>query len=483
MVPKANAKAESPGAGRSFQWKGEFDQRNQRIENSLREQRDRMLRGFSASAQRGYAFLTKKRYLPADFDREVLEAIGNRSAARWTAYEDVEWLEPSWQQYGLSVRPEDPSLPLQYVEHDGIQFSMNCFACHGGNLYGVSYPGAPNTLYALEALTRDVRAEKLRTGKTLTHMDIGSMFMPLGKTVGTSNAVMFGVALMNYRDAELNVFPLRLPAAMTHHDMDAPAWWHFQRKNHIYADGFAEKGHRGLMQFMLVRENGPEQFAEWESDFRDVYAMISEIKPPEYPLSVNREEVLLGKQIFEQNCQHCHGSYGSDSYDYPEVCIDISEVGTDEVRLFALTPKHRSHYGQSWFGHFGEQATVEEPAGYVAPPLDGIWASAPYLHNGSVPTLWHVLRPDIRPAVWRRTHLGLNPDLVGFHVESLSKTEFAELQGDAERGVGDEGSGAQKPMDFYFDTAEPGKSASGHDFAAHLSDEECKLLLEFLKTL
>ncbi len=48
------------------------------------------------------------------------------------------------------------------------------------------------------------------------------MAMPLGTTVGSSNAVMFGVALMNFRDADLNVHVDRMPAAMTNHDMDAP---------------------------------------------------------------------------------------------------------------------------------------------------------------------------------------------------------------------------------------------------------------------
>jgi hypothetical protein len=35
--------------------------------------------------------------------------------------------------------------------------------------------------------------------------------------------------------------------------------------------------------------------------------------------------------------------------------------------------------------------------GYVAPILNGVWATAPYLHNGSVPTLWHLMHPESRP--------------------------------------------------------------------------------------
>ena len=87
-------------------------------------------------------------------------------------------------------------------------------------------------------------------------MDLGSVFVPLGSTNGTTNAVMFGVVLMAYRDANLVVHKDRPMPKMVHHDMDAPPWWHFKRKKMIYIDGFAEKGHRGLMQFMLVPQNG-----------------------------------------------------------------------------------------------------------------------------------------------------------------------------------------------------------------------------------
>ena len=44
----------------------------------------------------------------------------------------------------------------------------------------------------------------------------------------------------------------------------------------------------------------------------------------------------------------------------------------------------------------------EKTVGYVTPPLHGVWASAPYFHNGSVPTVWDVLKPADRPKVWRR---------------------------------------------------------------------------------
>ena len=51
--------------------------------------------------------------------------------------------------------------------------------------------------------------------------------------------------------------------------------------------------------------------------------------------------------------------------------------------------------GKPWrFSHF------RKTNGYANMPLDGLWLRAPYLHNGSVPTLRALLFPDERPAVF-----------------------------------------------------------------------------------
>ena len=332
---------------------------------------------------------------------------------------------------------------------------MNCFACHGGQVPDgkggvVTWPGAPNSRFALQTLTEETRLAKVDLIKPLTRMDIGSAFVPLGSTNGTTNAVMFGVVLMAFRDADLNVKTNRPIPQMTHHDMDAPPWWHFQRKKMIYIDGFAEKGHRGLMQFMLVKTNGPEKFRSWELEFRDVFAYISSIEPPKYPYPVDSALAERGRMAFNRVCANCHGTYGKGQATYPEKLIPIDEVGTDRVRLDALTPKHRNAYGQSWFADFGRKANLNDPGGYVAPPLDGIWASSPYLHNGSVPTLWHVLHPSERPVVWKRSPTDYDPQRVGWKTESFEQLPAAVTDGWQKRE--------------YFDTRAFGKSASGHEF-------------------
>jgi mono/diheme cytochrome c family protein len=288
---------------------------------------------------------------------------------------------------------------------------------------------------------------------------------------------MFGVVLMGLRDPDLNFDARRGIPKMTHHDMDAPPWWHFRRKKMLYIDGFAAKGHRGLMQFMLVRSNGPEKFRSWEEEFRDVYAYLSSIEPPKYPYAVDQELAAAGRVAFNRVCAECHGTYSPLSTRvrgaggegaYPERLVPIADLGTDRVRLDALTPAHRDAYGQSWFANYGKLDNIEDPGGYVAPPLDGIWASAPYFHNGSVPTLWHVLHPRERPAVWKRQGNAYDQVRGGPVIET-----FDTLPADAAAGW---------QRREYFDTRAFGKSAAGHDFPDELTAAEKRAVLEYLKT-
>jgi hypothetical protein len=295
--------------------------------------------------------------------------------------------------------------------------------------------------------------------------------MPLGSSVGRTNAVMFGVGLMHFRRPDLSLDEQFGPPEFVHHDMDAPPWWHFHRRSSLYIDGFAARGHRGLMQFMLVRENGPEKFREWETDFRDVYAYLMSLRPPQYPGKIDTELAESGKQVFREHCSRCHGTYG-DGTAFPETLVPLSEVGTDPVRLSALPIAGREKYARSWFAHHGEPDQQDihiDPQGYVAPPLDGVWASAPYFHNGSVPTLWHVLNPQARPAVWRRVGAEMDEQRVGLRIEEVDRVPLAGVDV-AERRE-------------YWDSRQFGKSNAGHDFGEILSEAECRAVLEYLKTL
>jgi mono/diheme cytochrome c family protein len=277
---------------------------------------------------------------------------------------------------------------------------------------------------------------------------------------------------MQHRDPDLSIVQRPPRFDLVHHDMDAPAWWHYRRRTTLYADGFAPKGHRILMQFLLVKENGPEKFHEWEDDFRAIEEWIAALEPPKWTGPLDHSLVDKGAGVFAEHCASCHGTYGADA-SYPDRVVPIEEVGTDRVRLDSLTAKERSELTASWFGHFGEDGQeIRDRAasiGYVAPPLDGVWATAPYFHNGSVPTLWHVLHPAERPTVWRRTPTGYDDSCVGLEVEELTELPPGRLRSSDRR--------------TFFDTRKPGKSAAGHDFPDALAEDEKTAVLEYLKTL
>jgi mono/diheme cytochrome c family protein len=428
---------------------------------------------FATRAERGQWLLLNKAFLPPDFDQETFDQLWQRweEPARGEAEKATpdERRKLLYARYGLAERANDERhRPLQYVVSETGQWSMNCMACHQGTLAGQAIPGLANAQYNMQSLYEDVRNTKLLAGKQLTHMDLGSAFVPLSTSRGTTNAVMFGVVLLNFRKPDLTVDKSRPRPALTNHDHDAPAWWHYHRKNSIYIDGFAPKGHRPLMQFLLVEQNGPAEFAKWERDFADVSVWLESLRAPKNPDPVDSVLAEKGKLIFNASCSKCHGTYGDDAK-WPARMVPLDVVGTDPLRSRGLSVKQREHYAGSWFAHAGKEPVATNPTGYVAPPLDGIWASGPYFHNGSVPTLAAVLEPRLRPVVWKRNGDQRDPQLIGISYQSLAEVPATAKTGYEKRE--------------YYDTRQTGKSNAGHDFARALDKDQKLALLEYLKTL
>lgn len=426
----------------------------------------------ASAAERGKDLILNHPFLPRDFHQSLFDELWKDWPEPWRSQAEQASVDQrrtlAYQRYGFTQRDADDPRPLQYVVDEDGYWCMNCFGCHGGTVAGQSYAGLPNAQLAMETLYADIRRTKVRMEMPLGRMDLGALAVPMGTTVGTSNAVIFGIALMSYRDKDLNLKPFRLPPKLIHHDMDAPPWWNVSRRDRLYIDGFVQKNHRALVPFVMDQTNSGEQLREWEDKFRDVLSYIESLEPPRYPFNINQRLATQGKDVFRTNCAGCHGSCGGEA-NYPGKMVPLDEIGTDPVRMQALTPEHRQGYHESWFAHYGNDATVIEPVGYQAPPLNGIWATAPYFHNGSVPTLWHVLHPDERPAIWRRTDInGFDESRIGLQIEVLGQLPEA-LRGDQRRE--------------YFDTSVKGKSAAGHDYPNRLSPAEKEALLEYLKTL
>lgn len=429
---------------------------------------------FVPSAARGYRHILDTPYIPSTFEDDDVDHLYTvwpaPLRARAEAATPAARRAMTFERYGLTPRPDAPDQPLQYVVDAQGRWSLNCFSCHGGQVEHQVIPGAPNAHFAFQDLVDDIARLATERHDVPTAMATSLWRrIPLGTSHGTTNAVVFSMALGAFRDTELRlVLPKEAPK-FVHHDLDAPAWWNVRKRPRLYVDGVTKKSHRPLMQFLMVPSNGPERFRAWDADFRDVLAYLESVPVPRWPGAVDAALAAEGRVAFERTCAACHGTYGA-TPTYPSVAVAVEDVGTDRVRHDAIPRSERERYARSWFVDGRPEDVDLDPKGYVAPPLDGVWASAPYLHNGAVPTLWHMLHPDARPAAWRRkgpaaydrTQVGLDVE-----VRAAAPTDRTDAW---ERRA-------------WFDTTAVGKSAAGHRYPDALTDAERRAVLEYLKTL
>jgi mono/diheme cytochrome c family protein len=183
-----------------------------------------------------------------------------------------------------------------------------------------------------------------------------------------------------------------------------------------------------------------------------------------------------GKELFADHCARCHGSYGPGGK-YPNKIVPLETIGTDPVLAYAISERNVDHYNRSWFakqpGPDGKPYKFTAHSGYQAPPLDGVWATAPYFHNGSVPTIYHVLNSKARPKVFTRSFEAgkddYDPVKVGWKFKGLADRPDAKASGYERRKV--------------YDTTLRGRSNGGHTFGDKLSDDQRKAVIEYLKTL
>jgi mono/diheme cytochrome c family protein len=246
---------------------------------------------------------------------------------------------------------------------------------------------------------------------------------------------------------------------------DVPAWWMLKKKNAMFYNGFG-RGDFGqfLMLSNILATKDSSEAAEVNTHFGDVLAFIRSIQPPKYPYAINNELAREGETVFIDHCGKCHGSYGENE-NYPNLLIPESIIQTDSLLYKAnyQNPQFIEWFNKSWFAQGEHPAKLEPSSGYVAPPLDGIWITAPYLHNGSVPTLDALLDSRKRPKYWERdfTYLQYDYENVGWKYETPQKPTAKKT----------------------YNTTLRGYSNTGHTFGDVLSDKERKAVIEYLKTL
>ncbi len=210
------------------------------------------------------------------------------------------------------------------------------------------------------------------------------------------------------------------------------------------------------------------------SRVEEVVAFLDRYQPPPFPGTVNEALGARGAKLYNQECASCHGAFAEVAgrqqlVEFPNRLVPVDDIGTDPGRLESVTPELVTAVNSSAMADY---LHAEPRSGYVAPPLTGLWLTAPYLHNGSVPTLWHLMNPRARP---RRFEVG------GHRLDFARVGIAGEIDGGVYRFAP-----GYRPVSApaVFDTSEPGRSNVGHErpFDA-LDDAQKRALLEYLKRL
>lgn len=213
-----------------------------------------------------------------------------------------------------------------------------------------------------------------------------------------------------------------------------------------------------------------EEIREIDRRFVDVRAYITSIEAPKWPYAIDMNLAGTGEYVFQEHCAKCHGSYQPGGH-YPNQLVPIGDVETDPL----LVQGETQFAGRfvDWFAQsfWGETSRLEPQPGYIAPPLDGIWATAPFLHNGSVPTIAALLDSSKRPMYWTRTFASTDYDeaTVGWKFTALDHGQAGEPNATARSKI--------------YDTTLPGYGNGGHTFGDVLSEDDRRAVIEYLKTL
>lgn len=357
----------------------------------------------------------------------------------------------------------------------------NCLTCHAEKLNGELIVGLGNntadyTTNSGEAFAFLDPFVKLTYGENSDEWDayfpasrsaqaIGPFIIT--ETVGPNPADKIFAALSAHRDPTdltwLDEPSQPIPTEVV--PTDVPAWWLMKKKNALYynALGVGDFGRLSSASDLLTMLDSAEA-RRVDAHFDDVMAYLHSIEAPAYPYPIDQTLADEGELLFSEKCAQCHGTYGAEE-NFPNLLVELATIRTDPAlaNLYPAQPQYHEWYNGSWFAEGENSAELRPTGGYIAPPLDGIWATAPYLHNGSVPTLEEVLNSQGRPDFWRRSF-----DNSDFDQEKIG-WNYERLDSKADKNT--------------YDTSLPGYGNGGHTFGDAFTEAERMAVVEFLKTI
>jgi hypothetical protein len=386
--------------------------------------------------------------------------------------------------YGMAPNPS-PGQPLGW--------SINCLACHMAEIDGVAYFGAGTKMLDERILADTVKMVTSSTGRyrlprggpddrmaVHTHEVMvrhhHDQIDPL--TCGRSTAFPASHVEM-YMRAHGSEMPGN--DQVRRGDVKTPPLWHTAAKAPFarwYCDG---SFHASLplmassMELELDQSFDKLVTSVLPTIKRDFETVIRHLRPPRYPYAIDQALAAKGKALFyagEIGCAKCHGVHDENGgVQWTGMHMD---VGTDRARIEVVTDGFIDAFNRS---PLAAEGRLVASVGYAATPLTGVWANYPYLHNGSVPTLHHLLGPvSERPRLFSvRSARRFDPQSVGQRLYPDDRvgrsSEFERL----------EKFGADPN---WFNSSRKGCGNEGHDFWSRIgSDANRQALIEYLKTL
>jgi hypothetical protein len=438
-------------------------------------------------------------------------------------------------------REVDPEISLGEVvfEREGVELKgINCFACHSGVVNGQVVAGlgsntvmqspprpegteGPNMFQIMAGLTpaeQQVVAEAM--GESYAVNPLTPERTSRGDNFGPFGVWARGAALENPENKGLVVSAEKTELTdIIENNMTPPVnpmpWWLMKYKtfDYWYGDGNPYDAGHFSFNFTGTSANVNDIHVDHVASTAKALAFARETNSPEFPGKLDAELVQKGADIFHERtfindwdnfraCYRCHGNYtkigdnpdysvpGGWMVDYDGTEYENARTDTkynEIVKAFAPVNEHITKL-QTYFETMDQPGlgTIYEPLegeGYVPPPLVGVWATAPYFHNGSVPTVEAVLNSKLRPEIWAR-----NEDPNAYDLESLGmvySTFSREELEESDRIMETASHLSRESLDqmFIYDTEGFGRGNMGHQFGDQLTQDERMAVIEFLKSL
>lgn len=462
--------------------------------------------------------------------------------------------------------------------------SVTCNVCHAGQVGEPSDGPGLGSLWGTNGLTdmTVMFADLGQVAPLLSSLAIFSLNKVRG-TGNITNFQFFGMLEVTGHILEAGPSVIAVQGEPSTGTEDPPVWWNLGHRVNKFFDGAQVVGAKRIeMSFDMPGAplHGFPPGSKWDEDkqwildnIQDSDAWVTSLRSPAWPEGrLGAIDVALAEQgaiLFHTknlwaaglhnprpepeggngSCASCHGAYSPRYVHDPDFLespllegiaaniTPIEVIGTDSKRLDGNNEVIQRAARNAWFayydGPFDSQGNPlcgnwndpalrgDRPLGYLAPPLYGVWATAPYFHNGSVPTVRQVLRSTERPTIWRRVSnpapadhpgavmgfaTGLQyydaqglgwrydtlpcgtsgvtscnvpaPDTIGATLATLLNTglawNFLNVPPYADRTIEDR---------KIYNTTRYAQGHRGHEFSDVLTEQEVRAILEYLKTL